>query len=212
MGPGEISVSVTEADDANPIVATPDRHVVNWTCPYKTWIGHSLQRDWRLADIKGRCEKRLEEDKLSANIVAEPGRVRSLWQRVPSWLVKFEATGRDEQGAVLYRLVQCERNAGIQAVLTDPFLRRGNGTWRLAFDVKAKSETPFGLRLTLLSNEKKFVKTIPTVSCGDWARHEAMFETDFDLAQTELVALSIMATAPADEILLRNMSFVRPDR
>jgi hypothetical protein len=205
--PGEISVSVVSADGAVPVVATPDRHVVDWSCPYKAWIGHSLQRDWRMADVKGRREKRLAETDPSANIVAEPGRVRSLWQRVPSWLVKLEATGRDDKAAVLYRLVQCERNAGIQAVFTDPFLRRGNGTWRLAFDVKAKSETPFGLRLTLLSNEKKFVKTIPAIACGDWAHHEMTFETDFDLVQTELVALSIMATAPADEIVFRNISF-----
>ena len=31
--------------------------------------------------------------------------------------------------------------------------------------------------------------------------------TDFDPAQTELVALAIMATAPADEIVFRNLSF-----
>ena len=210
--PGEISVSVAEANDAASVVAAPDRHVVNWICPYKAWIGHSLQRDWRIADVKGRREKHIEEAEPSANIVAEPGCVRSLWQRAPSWLVKLEATGRDDKGAVLYRLVQCERSAGIQAVLTDPFLRRGNGTWHLAFDVNAKSETPFGLRLTLLSNEKKFVKTIPIIACGDWARHEMTFDTDFDLAQTELVALSIMATAPANEIVFRNMSFVRHDR
>ncbi len=209
--PGEIAVSVATAGESEPVVAMPDRHVVNWTCPYKAWVGHSLQRDWRMADVKGRREKRLAETDPSANIVAEPGRVRSLWQRVPSWLVKLEATGRDDKGAVLYRLVQCERNAGMQAVLTDPFLRRGNGTWRLAFDVKAKSETPFGLRLTLLSNEKKFVKTIPAIACGDWAHHEMTFDTEFDLVQTELVALSIMATAPADEIVFRNLSF-RLDR
>ena len=205
--PGEITVSVTNAGEAESVVATPDRHVVNWTCPYKVWIGDSLQRDWRLIDIKGRTERHLAENDPGANIVAEPGKVRSLWQRVPSWLVKFEATGRDEKGAVLYRLVQCERNAGIQAVLTDSFLRRGNGTWRFAFDVKAKSEAPFGLRLTLLSNEKKIVETIPTVSCGDWSHHEVMFTTEFDLAQTELVALSVMATAPADEIVFRDISF-----
>ena len=205
--PGEIAVSVATAGESEPIVATPDRHVVNWTCPYKAWIGDSLQRDWRLIDIKERREKRRAETAPAANIVAEPGRVRSLWQRVPSWLVKFEATGRDDNGAVLYRLVQCERNAGMQAVLTDPFLRRGNGTWRLAFDVKATSDTPFGLRLTLLSNEKKFVKTLPSIACGDWERHEVTFDTDFDLAQTELVALSIMATAPANEIVFRDISF-----
>ena len=55
------------------------------------------------------------------------------------------------------------------------------------------------------------MKTIPAIACGDWARHEITFETDFDLAQTELVALSVMATAPADEIVFRNLSF-RLDR
>ena len=204
---GEISVSVATTDNAAAVVPAADRHVVNWTCPYKVWIGHSLQRDWRLIDVKGRTERHLAESDPGANLVAESGKVRSLWQRVPSWLVKFVATERDEKGAILYRLVQCERSAGMQAVLTDAFLRRGNGTYRLAFDVKAKSEAPFGLRLTLLSNEKKVVKTIPAISCGEWLHHEMTFTTDFDLAQTELVALSVMATAPADEIVFRNFSF-----
>ena len=204
---GEISVSVATTDNAAAVVPAADRHVVNWTCPYKVWIGHSLQRDWRLIDVKGRTERHLAESDTGANLVAESGKVRSLWQRVPSWLVKFVATERDEKGAILYRLVQCERSAGMQAVLTDAFLRRGNGTYRLAFDVKAKSNEPFDLRLTLLSNEKKIVKTIPTICCGDWSHHEVTFTTDFDLAQTELVALSIMATAPADEIVFCNLSF-----
>ena len=204
---GEISVSVATTDNAAAVVPAADRHVVNWTCPYKVWIGHSLQRDWRLIDVKGRTERHLAESDPGANLVAESGKVRSLWQRVPSWLVKFVATERDEKGAILYRLVQCERSAGMQAVLTDAFLRRGNGTYRFAFDVKAKSEAPFGLRLTLLSNEKKVVKTIPAISCGEWLHHEMTFTTDFDLAQTELVALSVMATAPADEIVFRNFSF-----
>jgi hypothetical protein len=209
--PGEISVSVAAADGGAPVVATPDRHVVNWTCPYKVWIGASLQRDWRLIDIRGWREKRLSETDSAANIVAEPGRVRSLWQRVPSWLVKFEATGRDDKGAVIYRLVQCERRAGIQAVLTDPFLRRGNGTWRLAFDVKAKAATPSDLAIVLCSNEKKFEQKIPAPT-DEWTRREVAFETDFDLAQTELVALAILATAPTDEILFKNFSFTHAAR
>ena len=209
--PGEISVSVAAAGEAAPVVATPDRHVVNWTCPYKVWIGASLQRDWRLIDIRGRREKRLAETDPAANIVAEPGRVRSLWQRVPSWLVKFEATGRDDKGAVIYRLVQCERRAGIQVVLTDPFLRRGNGTWRLAFDVKAKAETPSDLAIVLCSNEKRFEQKVPAPT-DKWARREVAFETDFDLAQTELAALAILATAPTDEILFKNFSFTHAAR
>ena len=209
--PGEISVSVAAAGESTPVVAAPDRHIVNWMCPYKVWIGASLQRDWRLIDIRGRREKRLAETVPAANIVAEPGRVRSLWQRVPSWLVKFEATGRDDKGAVIYRLVQCERRAGIQAVLTDPFLRRGNGTWRLAFDVKAKAETPSDLAIVLCSNEKRFEQKVPAPT-DKWARREVAFETDFDLAQTELVALAILATAPTDEILFKNFSFTHAAR
>ena len=209
--PGEISVSVAAAGESTPVVAAPDRHIVNWMCPYKVWIGASLQRDWRLIDIRGRREKRLAETVPAANIVAEPGRVRSLWQRVPSWLVKFEATGRDDKGAVIYRLVQCERRAGIQAVLTDPFLRRGNGTWRLAFDVKVKAETPSDLAIVLCSNEKRFEQKVPAPT-DKWARREVAFETDFDLAQTELVALAILATAPTDEILFKNFSFTHAAR
>jgi len=209
--PGEISVSVATAGESASVVATPDRHIVDWTCPYKAWIGASLQRDWRLIDIKGRREKRLAETAPTANIVAEPGRVRSLWQRVPSWLVKFEATERDDKGAVIYRLIQCERRAGIQAVLTDPFLRRGNGTWRLAFDVKAKAETPSGLAIVLCSNEKKFEQKVPAPT-DKWTRLEVAFETDFDLARTELVALAILATGPTDEILFKNFSFTHSAR
>ena len=209
--PGEISVSVAAAGESTPVVAAPDRHIVNWTCPYKVWIGASLQRDWRLIDIRGRREKRLAETVPAANIVAEPGRVRSLWQRVPSCLVKFEATGRDDKGAVIYRLVQCERRAGIQAVLTDSFLRRGNGTWRLAFDVKAKAETPSDLAIVLCSNEKRFEQKVPAPT-DKWARREVAFETDFDLAQTELAALAILATAPTDEILFKNISFTHSAR
>ncbi|MBR0505326.1 MAG: hypothetical protein IJJ84_07945 [Kiritimatiellae bacterium] len=209
--PGEISVSVAAAGESTPVVAAPDRHIVNWMCPYKVWIGASLQRDWRLIDIRGRREKRLAETVPAANIVAEPGRVRSLWQRVPSWLVKFEATGRDDKGAVIYRLVQCERRAGIQAVLTDPFLRRGNGTWRLAFDVKVKAETPSDLAIVLCSNEKRFEQKVPAPT-DKWARREVAFETDFDLAQTELAALAILATAPTDEILFKNFSFTHAAR
>ena len=36
--------------------------------------------------------------------------------------------------------------------------------------------------------------------------------TDFDLAQTELVALAILATAPTDEILFKNISFTHAAR
>lgn len=205
--PGEIAISVATAKgETGDIVSVPDRHVVNWTYPGKVWIGDSLQRDWRLIQPRAREERRMAEKDPGANVVAEAGRVRSVWQRVPSWMVKFEATGRDEKGAILYRLVQCERGAGIQAVLTDPFLRRGNGTWRLAFDVKARSDAPVELKLSVLSNEKRFNNKL-AVPIGDWTRQEVAFNTDFDLSKTDLVALILSSAAPADEIVFRNMCF-----
>ena len=42
-----------------------------------------------------------------------------------------------------------------------------------------------------------------------WTRQEMTFTTDFDLPQTELVALAILATDPTDEILFKNISFER---
>ncbi|MGN0846029.1 MAG: hypothetical protein ACI4RA_01435, partial [Kiritimatiellia bacterium] len=168
-----------------------DRHVVSWTCPPRA---------------------RPPVD-LHANLVAEAPRTRSLWQRVPSWLVKFEATRRDEKGNPIYRLVQCETQAGMQSVLTDAFLARGNGRWTLSFDLRARSETPFDLEISLLSNEKRHkatVKALETPSAEKftpWTHHIVQFDTDFDLSVTDLVALSILSTAPADEIEFRNLSF-----
>ncbi len=145
-----------------------------------------------------------------ANLVAEDGtRSRSVWQRVPSWLVKLEATGR-EDGKVVYRLVQCERGAGMQANVTEEFLVRGNGTWRVAFDMRSKSETPFQLNIQLISNEKHLARGLtPVAPTHGWHRYELDIKTDFDLEASDLVALSITSTQTADEIAFRNLSLVR---
>jgi len=185
------SYAVTDAAREVPLAA--DRHVVAWTCPPRTRPAVDLH----------------------ANLVAEEPKTRSLWQRVPSWLVKFEATQRDEKGRPVYRLVQCEKRAGMQAVLTDAFLARGNGRWGLSFDVRARSETPFDLEVSLLSNEKAYRRTVRALEepsaarLTPWKRYELQFETDFDPAVTDLVALSILATAPADEIEFRDLVFRR---
>lgn len=151
---------------------------------------------------------------LHANLVAEAPKTKSVWQRVPSWLVKLEATHRDEAGRVIYRLVQCEKSAGMQAVVTDGFLARGNGRWTVAFDLRARSENPFSLRVQLISNEKTFERKIPVLAAAaaeltPWKRYEVTFDTDFDPVVTDLVAVSLTATDTADEIAFRNLSFSR---
>ena len=42
-----------------------------------------------------------------------------------------------------------------------------------------------------------------------WTRHEIVFDTDFDPVVTDLVALSLTATATADEIEFKNLSFTK---
>ena len=203
--PSNVAVTVVNARPAVQPPAVPDVHEVDWTCPYKVFVGGALQRDWRLVDIVA-GERRLEVPEPGGNIVAEPFRVKGMWQRVPSWLVKLEATGRDG-GVPVYRLVQCEKKAGMQAVVTDGFLRRGNGVWRLSFDIKAHSDNPFDLEAKVLSNEKTFQKSLPVALDAGWKHVELDFETDFDLAVTDLVAVSLTTTATADEICFKNLSF-----
>ncbi len=187
----KVAYATTEAAREVPLVA--DRHVVAWTCP---------------------ADRKPVPPKPAANLVAEAPKTKSVWQRVPSWLVKFEATGRDEQGRVIYRLVQCERNAGMQAVLTEGFRAYGNGRWTLAFELRARSENPFNLRVRLQSNEKtfdRFIKVLADASPAltEWKRYEVSFDTDFDMGVTDLVALSLLTTATADEVQFHNLSFSR---
>ena len=81
--------------------------------------------------------------------------------------------------------------------------------------MRARSETPFDLEVSLLSNEKAYRRTVRALEepsaarLTPWKRYELQFETDFDPAVTDLVALSILATAPADEIEFRDLVFRR---
>ena len=205
--PETVQVSYAATEGTAGVPAAANRSVVNWTCPYKCYVGHSLQRDVRKINRK-LGEQRLPGDGAGVNLLVDAEAVKSIWQRIPSWLVKFEATGQEE-GARLYRLVQCEKKAGMQAVVTDRFLRQGNGTYRLAFDVKATSEKPLTLQATFQSNEKSVVQKISVPTDGVWHHFEVEFAIDFDLNVTELAALSLTGDTPADEIVFKNLTFAR---
>lgn len=190
--PTNVAVAYATTDAPPEVPLAADRHVVTWKAPVRPRPAVDLH----------------------ANLVAEAPKTKSVWQRVPSWLVKLEATHRDEVGRVIYRLVQCEKSAGMQAVVTDGFLARGNGRWTVAFDLRARSENPFSLRVQLISNEKTFERKIPVLAAAaseltPWKRYEVTFDTDFDPVVTDLVAVSLTATDTADEIAFRNLSFSR---
>lgn len=190
--PTNVAVAYATTDAPPEVPLAADRHVVAWKAPVRPRPAVDLH----------------------ANLVAEAPKTKSVWQRVPSWLVKLEATHRDEAGRVIYRLVQCEKSAGMQAVVTDGFLARGNGRWTVAFDLRARSENPFSLRVQLISNEKTFERKIPVLAAAaaeltPWKRYEVTFDTDFDPVVTDLVAVSLTATDTADEIAFRNLSFSR---
>lgn len=190
--PTNVAVAYATTDAPPEVPLAADRHVVTWKAPVRPRPAVDLH----------------------ANLVAEAPKTKSVWQRVPSWLVKLEATHRDETGRVIYRLVQCEKSAGMQAVVTDGFLARGNGRWTVAFDLRARSENPFSLRVQLISNEKTFERKIPVLAAAaaeltPWKRYEVTFDTDFDPVVTDLVAVSLTATDTADEIAFRNLSFSR---
>lgn len=190
--PTNVAVAYATTDAPPEVPLAADRHVVTWKAPVRPRPAVDLH----------------------ANLVAEAPKTKSVWQRVPSWLVKLEATHRDEAGRVIYRLVQCEKSAGMQAVVTDGFLARGNGRWTVAFDLRARSENPFSLHVQLISNEKTFERKIPVLAAAaaeltPWKRYEVTFDTDFDPVVTDLVAVSLTATDTADEIAFRNLSFSR---
>ena len=191
-----------------PIAITPNRAEPNWTCPWKVFVGGALRRDWRLVD-RAAGERRLPPPPPGENLLADRPAVRSVWQRCPSWLVKFDATETDSTGARIYRLTQCERNAGILNVFTDAFLPRGNGVYRLSFDAAATAEAPVPLKAEVLSNEKRIAAAFTLPNDGAWHRHEADIVLDFDLPVTELAALFLSSGVPADEIRFRNLSLVK---
>ena len=202
-----ISVSVVNTRAKPAVPPVPDRHVVSWTCPWKVYVGGAPQRDVRLARPK-EDERRLAPPAAGANLLADRASTRSAWQRCPSWLVKFDATEMDGASRV-YRLRQCEKGAGMLNVVTDAFLRQGNGTYRLAFEARAKGEQPVALEAHFFSNEKRKVAKFVVAPDGEWHSFSEAIEIDFDPAVTDLAALQFKVSAPADELCFKNLSLTK---
>lgn len=203
-----ISVSVVNTRAKPAVPPVPDRHVVNWTCPWKVYVGGALQRDVRLARPK-EGERRLAPPDAGENLLADRASTRSAWQRCPSWLVKFDATEKDGDARV-YRLTQCERNAGMLNVFTDAFLRHGNGNYRLSFEARARCGDPVPFEAHLLSNEKRATSKFTIPNDDAWHRFDISLATDFYMGVTELAALFLKAASlPADEVCFKNLSLTK---
>ena len=182
-----VAVAVVSTRDTAAIPAIADRHEVNWTCSRKRSMGASP------------CGE---------NLLADRPSTRSAWQRCPSWLVKFDAM-QVEDGERVYRLVQCEKGAGMQNAVTDAFLRRGNGTYRLSFEARAKCGAEVPLQVRFISNEKRVTEKFVIPNDGEWHRFDADVKLDFDLAVTELLSVFLCASAPCDELSFRKLSLVK---
>ena len=203
--PDRVNVSVVATPGEKPVFA--DRHEVGWICPFKRYIGASLQRDVRKVSRKI-GEQRIAQPEDGENLLADRLSARSAWQRCPSWLVKFDAM-TFAGDARIYRLTQCEKGAGMLNIVTDAFLRHGNGTYRLAFDARAKGTGNVPFEVHFFSNESQIVRKFKIASDGEWHHVELDLKTGFDLAVTELAALFLKSSAPVAEVCFKNLSLVK---
>ena len=212
--PDRVSISVVNNLVAPKIPAVPNRTVVDWTCPWKRFVGSSLQRDVRLANPQTGAQT-LAEPQPRANLLADRSATRSVWQRHPSWQVKLDATTSDpDDGARIYRTRDATAsNTGMYCDITDGFLRRGNGTYTLAFDARAdltNAVDQVTIQAKLLSNEKDVTVSFNAPNDGEWHRYTADIETTFDMEVTDLVGLHIRTPLNgASEIDYKNLSFVK---
>ena len=181
----ELDLSVVQ-DERLPmnVALAPDRVEVGWRCPESRKVVLPPPR---------------------SNLLEDNASTRSIWQRYPSWLVKFDACQRGENGEVLYRLRQCEKGAGIQAVITERVKSAGFGKYRLSFEAKASNGTPFGLCVKAISNDRKMFASVPDMDrSGNWMRYELTLDFGFDPATCDLASLVIATTSAVEEVVFRN--------
>ncbi len=133
----------------------------------------------------------------------------------------------DETGARIYRLRQCEKNAGMANVFTEAFLRHGPGRYRLSLDAAAEQKaegdvetasSPVGaarraartaVSAVFISNEKSVKTQFDVPADGAWVHFETEVVLDFDANATDVMALLLRAAAPTDELRFRNISLKR---
>ncbi len=151
-------------------------------------------------------EIRIECPVSGENLVKEVSSIKSVWQRVPSWLVKMDAMGI-EDGERVYRLTQVEKGAGMQAVITDEVLRYGEGTYRLKFEAKLEGLEAVPFRAVMMSNDWRFERDFQ-IKGGEWAPYECEFDVKFKPG-TDLAAILLSVREPTDRISFRKLSLVK---
>jgi len=138
------------------------------------------------------------------NLVRERFEIRSVWQRHPSYMAKLE-TFIEPDGNVIYSVSKTQ-DSGMQCIMTDEFLRSGNGTYTLEFEAKC-AEGEALLNMKLLSNEKDVTKSVKLTT--EWQKFTVEFQTDFDLDVTKLVSLYFQFPEECENALIKNVSFVK---
>ena len=97
----------------------------------------------------------------------------------------------------------------MQAIVTERVKAAGFGKYRLAFDMKAASATPFDLRIAAITNEKRNEVRLKVDGSGAWKTYTAEIDLSFDPAATDLVALLFSVSEPVDELCFRNFRLTR---
>ena len=163
----------------------------------------------RLAEPWTPSESPVRSVSPDTNLVREIWPRQSVWQRVPSWLVKLETeNGLDETNRI-YKLVQCEKNAGMQAVVTEEALARGKGRYVLSFEAAAEldeGEGPLEVICRVQSNDWKVERRVTVGS--DWASRSVDFDLPIDTSRDDLVGISLLATRPVATLRFRHLRFV----
>jgi len=205
----KIALGYAKTDAAPRVPLAPDRHEVNWTCPYKVFRGEALVRDWRLVR-RDEGVRHLPASAAGTNLVREVRPRQSVWQRVPSWSVKLETTNGTDDARRTYELIQCERGAGMQAVVTEDALALGAGVYRLSFEARVEmkdGKLPAEVRCKVESNEWVRDRTVQVGA--DWAPVTLDFDLPIDAKTDDLVSVGLAAKVPVDRLSLRKIVFAK---
>ena len=85
----------------------------------------------------------------------------------------------------------------------------GFGKYRLTFEAKATSETPFTLRVSAITDEKRNLVHMERDRSGAWKTYATEVDLAFDPKVTDLVALMLSVSKPVDELCFRNFRLTK---